>query len=42
MTPYDQSNIKDELSQKTEDMKENLKSEIDSFKTAYRASIRNV
>ena len=31
--PQDQSNIKDELSQKIEDIKGNLKSEIESFKT---------
>ena len=42
MIPQDQSNIKDELSQKIEDMKSNLKSEIDSFKTEIRICIRNV
>ena len=40
--PQDQSNIKDELSQKIEDMKSNLKSEIESFKTEIRDCIRNV
>ena len=38
----DQSNIKDQLSQKIEDMKSNLKSEIESFKTEIRDCIRNV
>ena len=40
--PQDQSNIKDELFQKIEDMKNNLKSEIESFKTEIRDCIRNV
>ena len=40
--PQDQSNIKDELSQKIEDMKSNLKSEIESFKTENRDCTRNV
>ena len=40
--PQDQSNIKDELSQKIEDMKSNLKSEIESFKTEIRDCIKNV
>ena len=40
--PQDQSNIKDELSQKIEDIKGNLKSEIESFKTEIRDCIRNV
>ena len=42
MSPQDQSNIKDELSQKIEDMKSNLKSETESFKTEIRDCIRNV
>ena len=42
MIPQDQSNIKDELSQKNEDMKSNLKSEIESFKIEIRDCIRNV
>ena len=42
MIPQDQSNIKDELSQKIEDMKSNLKSEKESFKTEIRDCIRNV
>ena len=37
----DQSNIKDDLSQKTEDMKSNLKSKIEPFKTEIRDCIRN-
>ena len=42
MIPQDQSNIKDELSQKIEDMKGNLKSEIESINTEIRDCIRNV
>ena len=38
--PQDQSNIEDELSQKIEDMKNNLKSEIESFKTEVRDCFR--
>ena len=40
--PQDQSNIKDELSQKIEDMKSNLKSEVKSFKTEIRDCIKIV
>ena len=40
--PQDQSNFKGELSQKIEDMKSNLKSEIELFKTEIRDCIRNV
>ena len=40
--PQDQSNIKDDLSQKIEKMKSKSKSEIESFKTEIRDCIRKV
>ena len=40
--PQDQSNIKEELSQKIKDLQSNLKSEVDSFITEIRDCIRNV
>ena len=42
LIPQDEPNINDELSQKIEDIKNNLKSEIDSFKTEIRDCIINV
>ena len=40
--PQDQSNLEDEISQKFKDLKSNLKSELDLFKTQICGCIRNV